>query len=95
MPGYFAGFSAVPKFSARVTLDPANCGAATATEQLFTVKGVRPGMFMVVTSVNALETGLAIGHARAAGKDSLGIVFVNPTAGGINPASQDFLVIGL
>ena len=95
MAGYFAGFSGVPKFSARVTLNPANVVTATAVEQTFTVKGLRLGMLIMVNPVSAFETGLVMGNFRVTAKDTLGITFANPTIADINPASQDVLVIGL
>lgn len=92
---YFAGFSGIPKFTAVITINPANVVTATAVEQTFTVKGLRLGMLVMVNPVAALETGVLIGNFRVTAKDTLGITFANPTVADINPASQNFLVIGL
>jgi hypothetical protein len=90
----FAGFSGVPKFSRKVTLDPNNILATTWLIQSFTVKGLRPGMVPVVHAPS-LEAGVILASPRITAKDTLELSFFNTTAGAINPAAQSFEILGL
>jgi len=90
----FAGFSAVPKFSQKVTLNPANVPAASVNVETFTVNGLRVGMVPIVHAPS-LEAGVTLISSRITAANTLELTFQNNTGGGINPASQAFEVLGL
>lgn len=78
---------------ATVTITPASVGAATTAEQTFTVPGVRVGDYVGVTGVT--QNGVAIGQARVTAPDTVGVRFINTTAGGLAPTAgaYQFLVV--
>lgn len=77
------------------TLSPASVGAATTAEQTFTITGLSVG-----DSINAADriinvvkpthqAGLAVGNARVTAANTVGIVFINATAGAIVPTASE------
>ena len=82
-----------------LALTPAACGAATATEQTFTVTGLSIGDALQATDIilnvqkPTAQTGLAIGHYRVTAANTLGITFINPTAGSITPTAGEIYTI--
>lgn len=92
---YFAGFSAVPKFSQAVTLNPANVPAASVSVETFTIKGLNPGFMISVVMAPSLEAGVTLVSSRISAVNTLELTFRNNTAAAINPASQTFFVEGL
>lgn len=74
-----------------LTIDVANVLTITTAEQDFTVTGLKVGDFVAV-SKPSLSAGLGICNARVKAADTLSIQFVNPTAAGVNPASETYLV---
>lgn len=81
-------------FAVAVTFDPASVNTITTAEQTVTVTGVKVGDFIIAMKPSH-TTGVTIGNCRVSAVDTIAIQFVNPTAGGVNPASEtwQFLVI--
>lgn len=75
--------------AATITQDVASLSAATTTKVQFTVPGARVGHHVLVKA-ESLETNLGIAGAYVSAADTVQVLIVNPTAGAINPASQDF-----
>ena len=75
-----------------IPLTPASVAAATTAEQLFTVVGLIAGDFVSVNKPSA-QAGLGIAGIRVAGANSVGITFVNPTAGAIVPTAGETYLI--
>lgn len=77
------------------TLSPASVAANTATEQCFTVTGVRSGDLLQVNKPTA-QAGLDIGGVRVGGNNSACITFTNATAAPVVPtASESYIFVGL
>lgn len=76
-----------------VSITPASVGAATSAEQTFTVPGVIPGDYVDATGVT--QNGIGIGQARVTAANTVGIRFVNATAGALTPTAgiYTFLVV--
>jgi hypothetical protein len=78
-----------------VALTPAACGAATATEQTFTVTGLSVGDSLqnqdIILNVYkpTAQTGLALGQSRVTAANTVAIQFINPTAGSITPTAGE------
>ena len=90
----YQGFASVPQINVKVTQDPASVTAATVSAESFTVPGSQPGMWFLV-SAPALEANLALGGAECTTAGTVVVRIANPTAGNIDPASQDFYFLGL
>jgi len=71
-----------------VSITPASVAATTTAEQTFTVPGARVGDF--VCAMGATQNGIAIGQARVTAADTVGVRFVNPTAGALTPTAGDY-----
>jgi hypothetical protein len=82
-------------FTARVSITPASVAANTTAEQTFAVTGVKTGDIVYVTDAIAGTAGLAIAGARVTAADTVGIRWVNNTAGALVPSAgnRDFTVI--
>jgi hypothetical protein len=76
-----------------VSIDVASVAANVAPEQTFTVLGLRVGDFVVVNPVGAITTNLVAAQARVSADDTLAIVFVNTTAGALDPAAQSYRIL--
>ncbi len=83
----------VPQFVTLTTQDAANVPANSVSQQTFTVTGVRLDTSYHVDALS-LEAGLFIIQARPTANNTLEISFFNPTNADINPASQQYRVIG-
>ena len=70
-----------------LTINPASVATITTAEQTFTMTGVKVGD-MVYASKPSNTTGLGICNARVSAADTVAISFVNPTAGGVDAASE-------
>lgn len=79
-------------YMARITIDPASVATITTAEQAFTVPGVLPGDFIFVNKPS-VTAGLGIAGARASAANTIGVTFVNPTAGAIDAASETYTVL--
>jgi hypothetical protein len=77
-----------------VTFNPASVATVTTAEQTTTVIGLKPGDF-VVCQKPTNTAGVGVVNARVSAVDTLAVTFVNPTAGGVDAASEtwQFLVI--
>lgn len=74
-------------------ISPAAVLAATAAEQTFALTGAQLGDVVLGVDKPTDQAGLAIGGSRITAADTVGIKFVNPTAGSITPtASQIYKV---
>lgn len=74
-----------------LTIDAASVNTITTAEQTFTCNGLKVGDFVAVSKGDH-TTGVTVGSARVSAADTLAIQFVNPTAGGVDPASATYLV---
>lgn len=73
-------------FRLSASLTPAQVAAASAAEQTFTVAGVKVGDNVSVTPPG-ITAGVAPVTARVTAADTIGVTFVNPTAGALTPAA--------
>lgn len=76
----------------QATLSPAQVNTVTAPEQTFTVPGLQVGDFVQVQKPTA-QAGLGIVGSRVTAANTLGITFVNPTAGNITPTAGEVYLI--
>jgi len=79
-------------FLLQATLSPAAVVSVTAPEQTFTVNGLLVGDFVNVQKPTA-QAGLGIAGSRVTAANTLGITFVNPTAGDITPTASEIYLI--
>jgi hypothetical protein len=79
-------------FLLQATLTPAQVNTITAPEQTFTVNGLIVGDFVQVQKPTA-QAGLGIAGSRVTAANTLGITFVNPTAGNITPTAGEIYLI--
>lgn len=75
-----------------VTIDPASVATITTAEQTFTVNGLRVGDVVYVNKPTN-TTGVGVVNARVSAANTLALTFVNPTAGGVDAASETWTVI--
>lgn len=80
-------------FAVAVTFNPASVATITTAEQTTTVVGLRPGDF-VLSQKPTNTAGVGVVNCRVSAVDTLAVTFVNPTAGGVDAASEtwQFLV---
>lgn len=77
----------------QATLTPGILGAATTGEQTFTVNGLLPTDVVIVQKPTA-QAGIGIAGARVTAANTLGINFINPTAGTPTPtAGETYLIL--
>ena len=79
-------------FALRFTLDPASVATVTTAEQTFTVPGLLPGDFVLVQKPSN-TAGVAVVNARVSAANTLALTFVNPTAGGVDAASETYQLL--
>lgn len=81
-------------FVLSLTVDPASVATITTAEQTFTLNGVLVGDLVYWTKPTN-TTGLGIVNCRVSAANTIAVTFVNPTAGGVDAASEtwNFLVI--
>lgn len=93
MPGTTIGRGNVLyDFLVGVTLTPASVGAATSAEQSFTVGGLQTNDVIDVMFNGAQTAGISTGNARVSAANTLTILFSNATAGGVVPASGQYIL---
>lgn len=91
------GSSTIPIGNARnlfvlqAAITPAAVNTITAPEQTFTVNGLIPNDIVLVQKPSA-QAGLAVASARVTALNTLGITYVNPTAGNITPTAETYLI---
>lgn len=78
----------------QTTISPALVGANTTAEQTFTVNGLQVGDLVSVTKPTT-QAGLGIVNSRVTAANTLGITFVNATAGGLTPTASEVYIIEL
>lgn len=76
-----------------VTINPASVAAATSAEQTFTVTGVEAGDIVLAVNKPTATAGLGIVNARVTAADTVGITFMNATAGAVDAASESYEII--
>lgn len=69
---------------------PAEVATITTAEQTVGVPGVLLGDAVTVTPPGH-QAGVVAAAARVTAKDTVGITFVNPTAGGVTPTAGDYI----
>jgi hypothetical protein len=81
-------------FAVSVTFDPASVATVTTAEQTTTIQGLQVGDF-VLAQKPTNTAGVGVVNCRVSAANTLAITFVNPTAGGVDAASETwrFLVI--
>lgn len=79
----------------QATLSPAIVNTITAPEQTFTVPGLAPGDVILVVQKPTAQAGLGIVGSRVTAANTLGITFVNPTAGNITPTAGETYIIAV
>jgi hypothetical protein len=65
----------------------------TTAEQTFTMNGVRASDILVAVCKPTNTAGLGISGHRVTAANTIGISFVNPTAGAIDAASQVYTLV--
>ena len=73
----------------RATINPASVAAATVSAQTFTIKGLDTSDSV---EVNPGVNTIGIAGAYVSAKNTLTVVFINPTAGAIDPASSTWKI---
>lgn len=92
------GQSTIPRgnvaniFLLQATLSPTIVNTITAAEQTFTVNGLIVGDIVNVYKPT-VQAGLGVLSARVTAANTLGIQFINPTAGNITPTASEVYVI--
>lgn len=79
-------------FLLQSALTPTIVNTVTAPEQTFTVNGLLVGDLVFVNKPSA-QAGLGIAGARVTAANTLGITFVNPTAGNITPTAETYIIL--
>lgn len=74
------------------SLTPAEVATITTAEQTFSVPGVLLGDAVRV-SPPGHQAGVVAAAARVTAADTVGITFVNPTAGNVTPTAGNYLFV--
>jgi len=82
-------------FITQVTADIASIAAATVAQTNLTVPGVAAGDFVAASPATALSVAVMVGACVATAANTVAMSVCNPTAGALDPASQDFEVLCL
>jgi hypothetical protein len=77
----------------RFTFDPASVAAATTAEQTVTVPGLKLGDYVLDVSKPTNTVGVAIVNARVSAANTLTVVWMNATAGAVDPASETYTML--
>lgn len=92
-PQLFRALMAVMPNVKLLTISPTIVNTITSGEQTFTLNGVAVGDFVYAIKPTA-QAGLGISGSRVTAANTIGITFINPTAGNITPtASETYLVL--
>jgi len=70
-------------------LSPAEVATITSAEQTFTVAGVEPEDILLGVNKPTAQAGIGIVGQRVTARDTVGITFMNTTAGGITPTAAE------
>lgn len=74
----------------KATWTPTSVSTITTAEQTVTVPGAVLGDGVVVTPPGH-QAGVAAAAARVTAADTVGVTFVNPTAGSVTPTAGDYI----
>lgn len=72
------------------TYDPASIAAATTAEQTVTIPGLKIGDCVYDVSKPTNTAGVAIVNARVSAANTLAVVWMNATAGAVDPPSETY-----
>lgn len=73
-------------------LAPASVATVTTIEQTFTVTGLQVGDFINFSLTAPLVAGLSVLGMRVTANNTLGITFVNTTAGPLVPTANIYII---
>jgi hypothetical protein len=76
-----------------VVLDPASVAAATSAEQTVTCTGVAVGDIVIAVNKPSTTAGVGIVNARVTAANTVGLTFMNATAGAVDPASETYQIV--
>lgn len=76
-----------------VTLNPASVAGATSAEQTFTVNGLGVNDIPLAVIKPTATAGVGIVGFRVTAANTLGITFMNATAGAIDPPSETYKIV--
>lgn len=76
-------------YAVSMTLDPASVATITASEQDFTVLGVRANDLILSFAMTTATAGLGVSGYRIKSAGIVSVTFVNPTAGAIDAAATN------
>lgn len=79
-------------FMVDVTFNPASVATITTAEQTTTVIGLKTGD-MVYWQKPTNTAGVGVVNMRVSAADTLAVTFVNPTAGGVDAASETWRLL--
>lgn len=74
-----------------INITPAAVAAASATEQTFTVPNLKIGDYVDVAPPSDVA-GVTAVLARVTATSTIGIKFINPTAGSLTPAAGIYMI---
>lgn len=80
-------------YAVQITFDPANVLTVATAEQDITVPGVQVGDIVLTVSKPSHTSGVTICNTRVKAADTISVQFVNPTAGGVNAASETYTIV--
>jgi hypothetical protein len=79
-------------FMIQVTFNPASVATVTTAEQSLTVQGLAVGD-MVFWQKPTNTAGVGVVNMRVSAANTLQVTFVNPTAGGVDAASETWTLL--
>lgn len=92
-PQLFKALMAVLPNVKLLTISPAIVNTVTSVEQTFTLNGLAVGDFVYAIKPTT-QSGVGIAGSRVTAANTIGITFINPTAGNITPtAAETYLVL--
>lgn len=77
-----------------LTISPAQVAINTTVEQTFTLQGLQLSDIVAVTKPTT-QAGLGIVNSRVTAANTIGITFVNATAGAITPTAGETYIVEL
>lgn len=75
------------------TLTLAEVAANTSAEQTFTVAGVEPEDSLLGALKPTAQAGIGIVGQRVTARDTIGITYMNTTAGGVTPTAEKYTLV--
>ena len=80
-------------FMGTLVINPASVATITTAEQTFTFPGVRIDDVILSITKPSNTVGVGIVNARVSAANTIAITFVNPTAGGVDAASETYKLV--